>query len=114
MAMFVINRQWLQVQLFLTMNMFSLSFVATVMPFEYSHMNYLSAFNEMIATFIAYFLCQTNDKKYGPESNVHIGEFIIYLLYVCWAVNGIVIAYFTIKDSYLYLRAVYKKRCAKN
>ena len=56
MAMFVYNLQWLQLQTFLLLNLTSLTFLATVQPFESNFINRLNIVNELIGLLCAYFL----------------------------------------------------------
>lgn len=56
MAMYVVGQQWLQVLLFMSMNVISLTYIVAVQPFENFKMNVLSTLNEFFALLISYFI----------------------------------------------------------
>ena len=82
MAMFVSQEQWLQVILFMTMNVGASAFLLSTKIFEDNAMNYLSVFNEMIILSISYLIMQTNDLKHEPEQREIIGRIVVYLIYL--------------------------------
>ena len=56
MAMCVVEKKWLQVLLFMSMNVFSLTYSVSVQPFRTFKMNCLSILNEFFALLISYFI----------------------------------------------------------
>ena len=56
MAMFVLEQQWLQVILFMFMNVGAVSFLASTMPYTDSKLNYISIYNEVLVLILSYFI----------------------------------------------------------
>ena len=70
------------------MNVVSLVLLCISMPYDNKMMNLMSSFNEGVALVVSYFIAMCNDPQYGPESNVVIGEFIVYIIYGSAAFNA--------------------------
>lgn len=107
MAMFILGHQWLQIITFMAMNVLSMSFVIVAKPFTSQLLNNLTLFNEACALVLSYLFAQINDLRYDPETTEVIGDCIVYLIYVLWAVNGVVIASVGIGSIYNKLRHYY-------
>ena len=56
MAMFILDRQWLQLQVFIALNLISVIYAVAVMPYDTSLLNFLSIFNEVIGLVASYFM----------------------------------------------------------
>lgn len=56
MAMYVLKRQWLQIQVFMALNLVSVIYTITVRPFESSLLNNLNIANEVIGLLATYLL----------------------------------------------------------
>ena len=113
MAMYVLEQQWLQVILFMCMNLFSFIFVLVVKPFQNNSMNYLSALNEFFAVLISYLILQINNPAYGPEINVVMGEVLTYLIYLSWGCNGLVITFMSVWELSEKCKAIYVAKCRR-
>ena len=111
--MYVLEQQWLQVILFMCMNLFSLIFVLVVKPLKNTSMNYLSALNEFFAVLISYLILQINNPAYGPEINVVMGEVLTYLIYTSWGCNGLVITFMSVKELCEKFKDIYVAKCRR-
>ena len=56
MAMFLLDRQWLQLQVFIAFNLFAVTFFISVRPFESELLNFLSILNEVIGLVAGYLI----------------------------------------------------------
>jgi len=63
MAMFVVNKQWLQLWVFIHLNLLSLVYVVVVKPRQPSILNYSDTFNEVIGLVVAYFILVLQDER---------------------------------------------------
>ena len=110
MAMFIFNLQWLQLQIFTLLNLTSLTFIATVQPFQIDLLNRLNIFNELIGLLCAYFLLPFQDRRADPVELYSHGEFIVYILYACAAINALVTFHSIVKLSSLKLKQLRQRR----
>ena len=67
MAMFVLNRQWIQLQLFIALNLFSVTYVVSVRPFDSTLLHFLNLFNEVISLLASYMILPLQNMEYDPE-----------------------------------------------
>jgi len=67
MAMFVNEKQWLQLQVFILLNFVSLTYQVVVRPYEKAELNFLNIFNESVGLVASYLLLPLQDKVYNPE-----------------------------------------------
>ena len=109
-AMFIFQNAWLHICLYMITNMLFLAYLVALMPFESSLMNRLRIFNECTSLIIAYLIAIINDIRYGPETNVKIGELMIYTLFASWTINLLLVVLTSLKSTYLYIRR-YHNRC---
>ena len=97
LAMFVLEMQWLQVLVFMSLNVVSLVYIFSVWPFKDKSNNYLNIFNEFVNLVCSYWITQINDLRYEPLSAYSIGEKVQYTLYFSWSCNFIFIFYLIVK-----------------
>ena len=109
MAMFILDKGWLQVLVFMSQNLLSTVFVLQVMPYEEPSNNLLNVFNECISLLISYYIAQNNDSKYDPIVKNEIGLRIQETLYFSWSCNFIFIMFMILRDIYQSLRKFYYK-----
>ena len=109
MAMFILNRGWLQVLVFMSQNLFSTIFLLLVMPYEETFNNYLNIFNECISLLISYYITQNNDLRYDPMVKNEIGQRIKETLYFSWSCNFIFIMFMVLRQVFQKLRRYYYK-----
>ena len=83
--------QWVQLQLFITLNFVSLSYQLVVRPYDKPELNFLNIFNELIGLIVSYIILQMQDKYYDPDSHYEIGEYCVYVFYVSGATNTVII-----------------------
>ena len=72
MAMFVKERQWLQVMVFIALNFISLICVVVVRPFDTNFLNFLNIFNESMGLIAAYLMLPLQNMEYSPEHRYEI------------------------------------------
>ena len=105
-AMFIFQNAWLHICLYMFSNLLFLTYLVGLEPFESSFLNRLRIFNECTSLIIAYLIAMVNDLRYGPETNVKIGELMIYTLFASWTINLVIVVLFSLKSIYLWC-----KRC---
>lgn len=80
LAMFIVGHPFVQVLIFMLMNLFSLGFIITVMPYAVASNNYQNLLNEVISLLVSYFVVQINDQRYEPETKEVMGGYVVYLI----------------------------------
>lgn len=66
MAMFVHERQWLQIQVFIQLNFLSFVYVLVVRPFDRAYLNFLNILNESIVLVVSYCILPLQDMGNDP------------------------------------------------
>ena len=98
MAMFVINMQWLQVLVFLFMNMISVYYLVLILPYEAKSNNFLNIFNEAVSVNVAILIAMANAVADQPLNAYQIGDFIVWTLYFSWAANFLIVMFLILKE----------------
>ena len=68
MAMFILNKQWLQVLIFTSLSLSSLVFFLATKPYEERSSNVIFEFNDLINLMCAYLIMQINDLRSEPPT----------------------------------------------
>ena len=111
MAMLIIQKQWIHVQVFANLNFASLAFVVAVMPFKEDLQNWLTIFNEAMGLAVSYFLLPLQNQAFDPEAKYQNGEWIVYILYVAAYLNLAVVILVGLKEALRKAKRWYWKRC---
>ena len=90
-AMFIVGRPWVSILLFMTQNLASLAFLASIQPYLSRTNNYLNIINESVSLIVSYFIIQVGDERYSPEQNQKMGNYIVFVIYSSWAINLVII-----------------------
>ena len=93
LALLVLQKKWLQVLVFMALNLISLVYLIEAKPYKDSQNNSLNIYNELVILVCSYFITQINDLRYDPEAAYRIGDFIKIILYFCWGTNLLIIIY---------------------
>ena len=67
MAMFILDKSWLNIMFFMLQTLAFLIFVILVRPYKEEFNNNLNIFNEGCSLIICYFILQLNGNSYTPE-----------------------------------------------
>ena len=113
MSMFIFEMAWLQIIVFLILNLIMLNFLVIVRPYKERLNNNLNIFNSAISILVVYFIMQINGPSYYLEHKLLIGQFIGNTIYLSWIVNGIIIltaAFFELKHKILLKYDNWKRR----
>ena len=113
MAMFVLNRQWIQLQLFIALNFLSVTYVVTVRPFESRLLNFLNLINEMIGLLASYMILPLQNMEYDPEVHYEMAYYTIYIFYASGAINLTVILYVSALETIALIKKLYRNCCKK-
>ena len=107
MAMFILDKSWLNILFFMAQTLFFLVFVILVRPYKEDFNNNLNIFNESCSLIICYFILQMNGNSYTPEMQVAVGTILVQAIYTSWLCNGIIIG----KAMFGELRRTCRKKC---
>ena len=113
MAMFVLNRQWIQLQLFIALNFLSVTYVVTVRPFESRLLNFLNLINEVIGLLASYMILPLQNMEYDPEVHYEMAYYTIYIFYASGAINLIVILGVAALETIALIKKLYRNCCTK-
>ena len=113
MAMFVTNRQWLQLQIFIALNFLSFAYVVVISPFSTAYVNNLNIFNEGIGMLAAYFLLPLQDKGFNPEELYTIAELPVQIFNASALINCSVILVISAINFYQWVKQLYRRFCRK-
>lgn len=109
-AMFVRERAWLHVSLYLLTNLVFLVHLFAIRPFKEPLNNYWHIFNELTSLLIAYIIACINDPRYGPVANLEMGEMIVKCLFISWGINFLLVLYITVLEARLKLKRIYNRK----
>ena len=102
--MFVVNSAWLQVSVFMLLNLLSLIFLVKVRPYCEKSVNYINILNEVISLWVSYFVLTINGLSQDGSDSVAMGDFIVLSIRTSWFLNILIICYYTVRESYQKLR----------
>ena len=109
MAMFVREKAWLHIMVFMATNLLFLIYLGALRPFIVPLSNQWQILNEITCILIAYFVACVNDPAFGPERNTVMGEIIVYILYASWGVNFLLVLLITAKETSLKCKRLYNR-----
>ena len=69
MAMFILNKQWLQVLVFSSLSLVSLIFLLATKPYEVRSDNNIFVMNDLINLMCSYWIMQINDLRSEPPTS---------------------------------------------
>ena len=111
MAMFVLQMQWLQLQLFIAFSLVAVIYVIAYKPYETTLLNFLNIFNEIIGLVAGYLLLPLQDKSYEPEMHYEMAYFAVYTFYFSASINLLVILGVTSNSILGMLKTIHRKCC---
>ena len=79
MAMFVREKAWLHIMVFMATNLLFLIYLGALKPFIIPLSNKWQILNEITCILIAYFVACVNNPAFGPTRNTVMGEIIARL-----------------------------------
>ena len=112
-AMFLENQSWFQVILFTFFSVAFIIYLCYARPMNSRFKNNLSLFNEGITCIVAYLIMVLNGLCNQAAQYQHVGTFIVRILYVCWAVNALIILILMILGLKKLCIKCHKNRCKK-
>lgn len=109
MAMFLAQYSWLQVSIFTVFSAMQIWYLGFTEPFKSRRGNSLQLFNEGITCLVSYQLMVLNGLCHRADQYQYVGDLVVYMLYLCWGVNGVIFV-----GSIIYeLKRLVKKCCVK-
>ena len=109
MAMFVAQYSWLQVMTFSLLSLLYIAYLGYTHPHKSRKENRLGLFNEQITCIVSYEVIVLTGLCNEATQYQSVGDLIVWTLYVCWGVNGVIIGISMIIELRRLLRRWYRK-----
>ena len=97
-AMFVENQRWIQLHIFIILNLVALTHIVVTKPLETRFFNFQNIFNEGLCILVAYMIIPLQDAKYDSEGRFLIAYIPTYAIYALVAINMIINLFIAIKS----------------
>ena len=92
-ALFLYNKPWMQVIIFMFFSMFSLFYLMNTRPYKESKSNYVNTINEFFTLFVSYQVMIINGMSYDVKMFEEAGYLIERTLIFMLGFNGLILVY---------------------